>query len=197
MIVVDLGISISHCFWGALSHARYYILMISDIGPEYRFASVVAQRLKTLGALTKGDRRAAGGGDTSADGIDSFAIEGVHGRDTIEMMGASLLSMARGQKPTNNVVSEFMMDKSDGAEDGAISLEIAKKFATACVTPRSRRARFAAWSVLCALSHKRENDRRALVFQPSFWGGARASVTDLPLFHRHSRLHTDGQEALG
>jgi hypothetical protein len=43
---------------------------------RYRFASVVAQRLKTLGALTKGDRRAAGGGDTSADGIDSFAIEG-------------------------------------------------------------------------------------------------------------------------
>ena len=64
---------------------------------------MVAQRLKTLGALTKGDRRAAGGGDTSADGIDSFAIEGAHGRDAIEMMGSALIAFRDGKIPPNAV----------------------------------------------------------------------------------------------
>ena len=38
--------------------APQYIFMISDLAGERRFASTVARRLESLGALTHGDRRA-------------------------------------------------------------------------------------------------------------------------------------------
>lgn len=40
--------------------APEYIFLISELAGEKRFASVVAKRLETLGALTHGDRRATG-----------------------------------------------------------------------------------------------------------------------------------------
>ena len=38
-------------------------MVVTDLGGEMRFASSVARRLMQLGALTRGDRRAAIGGD--------------------------------------------------------------------------------------------------------------------------------------
>ena len=38
--------------------APQYVFMISDLAGERRFASTVARRLESLGALTHGDRRA-------------------------------------------------------------------------------------------------------------------------------------------
>lgn len=40
-----------------------YILMSTNLGGEKRFLATIAKRLSSLGALTKGDRSAAGGGD--------------------------------------------------------------------------------------------------------------------------------------
>lgn len=43
--------------------APLYLLISSDIGGEKRFSSAIARRLESLGAFTKGDRNATGGGD--------------------------------------------------------------------------------------------------------------------------------------
>ena len=37
-----------------------YLFLISELAGERRFASVIARRLESLGALTRGDRKAVG-----------------------------------------------------------------------------------------------------------------------------------------
>ena len=48
-----------------------YQLMVTNLGGERRFLSAVARRLQGLGALTRGDRRAASGLDLSDSHLDT------------------------------------------------------------------------------------------------------------------------------
>lgn len=53
------------------SSAPAYVLAQTELGGEARFASAVAKRLQNMGALTRGDRRAASGADLSQFNLDT------------------------------------------------------------------------------------------------------------------------------
>lgn len=114
-------------------NAPEYILLISDLGGERRFASVVAKRLECLGALTQGDRRA-----TEARDLSKFNIDNNYGRMAVEITLKSFLpyNNERLVSPPSSYVGDFMKDAEDGLkrvglltsnENGSVSLDIDRK----------------------------------------------------------------------
>uniref|UniRef100_A0A6G1SIS9 Protein strawberry notch 1 n=1 Tax=Aceria tosichella TaxID=561515 RepID=A0A6G1SIS9_9ACAR len=63
-----------------------YVFIISDLAGETRFASIVAKRLESLGALTHGDRRAS----TEARDLSQFNIGSKYCRMALEHMNRLL-----------------------------------------------------------------------------------------------------------
>ncbi|KAK3094762.1 hypothetical protein FSP39_005887 [Pinctada imbricata] len=63
------------------SSGPFYKLLTTDLGGERRFAAAVARRLQSLGALTKGDRRAASGVD-----LAEFNFDTPYGRTSLRAM---------------------------------------------------------------------------------------------------------------
>ncbi len=62
--------------------APQYVLIVSDVGGERRFTSCIAKRLRSLGALTRGDRGAALG-DTTAT-LSEQSVESIYGRQAAQ-----------------------------------------------------------------------------------------------------------------
>ncbi|KFD58403.1 hypothetical protein M514_00629 [Trichuris suis] len=63
-----------------------YIFLISELAGEQRFASIVAKRLESLGALTHGDRRA-----TETRDLSQFNLDTKYGRAALETTLKSIL----------------------------------------------------------------------------------------------------------
>ncbi|XP_017871882.1 PREDICTED: protein strawberry notch isoform X3 [Drosophila arizonae] len=67
-------------------NAPEYIFLISDLAGERRFASTVAKRLESLGALTHGDRRA-----TETRDLSQFNIDNKYGRQALETVMRTIM----------------------------------------------------------------------------------------------------------
>jgi hypothetical protein len=63
--------------------APEYVFLISGVAGERRFASAVAKRLKSLGALTHGDRHATE--------LSQFNINTIYGRDALRSILQTIL----------------------------------------------------------------------------------------------------------
>ena len=63
--------------------APHYQILTTDVGGEQRFASSVARRLETLGAITRGDRR---GGHGMAADLVQFNLDTDLGRAALSLM---------------------------------------------------------------------------------------------------------------
>ncbi|XP_062868520.1 si:ch73-63e15.2 [Trichomycterus rosablanca] len=66
--------------------APEYIFLISELAGERRFASIVAKRLESLGALTHGDRRA-----TESRDLSKYNFENKYGNRALEMITKVIL----------------------------------------------------------------------------------------------------------
>lgn len=74
--------------------APEYIFLISDLAGEQRFASIVAKRLESLGALTHGDRRA-----TESRDLSRYNIDNKYGRRALEIVMKSIVDQEKPIAP--------------------------------------------------------------------------------------------------
>lgn len=63
--------------------APHYVLLVTDVGGEQRFASSVARKLESLGAMTRGDRR---GGHGAAADLVTHNLDTPHGHAALAIM---------------------------------------------------------------------------------------------------------------
>ncbi|PIK62947.1 hypothetical protein BSL78_00074 [Apostichopus japonicus] len=96
------------------SSGPLYKLLTTNLGGERRFASAVAKRLQTLGALTQGDRRATAGAD-----LTEFNFDTVYGRNALKTMYNSILYR---QLPAG-VNLEKILGKDQGFDEFIIQMQ--------------------------------------------------------------------------
>lgn len=87
-------------------NAPEYIFLISDLAGERRFASTVAKRLESLGALTHGDRRA-----TDTRDLSQFNIDNKYGRSALETVMKTIMGYeAPMVSPPTDYQGDFFKD---------------------------------------------------------------------------------------
>eukprot|EP00795_Rhopilema_esculentum_P015444 gene15445-6692_t len=90
--------------------APEYLFLISELAGERRFASIVAKRLESLGALTHGDRRA-----TESRDLSCFNFDTKYGRTALEVTLKSVLGLEKSLAPYPlDYEGDFLEDTKDG-----------------------------------------------------------------------------------
>ncbi|KAF2894826.1 hypothetical protein ILUMI_11349 [Ignelater luminosus] len=90
-------------------NAPEYIFLISDLAGERRFASIVAKRLESLGALTHGDRRA-----TETRDLSQFNIDNKYGRSALEATMKTIMGYESPLvPPPQDYKGDFFKDIAD------------------------------------------------------------------------------------
>eukprot|EP00079_Xenopus_tropicalis_P011514 XP_002937427.2 PREDICTED: protein strawberry notch homolog 2 isoform X2 [Xenopus tropicalis] len=74
--------------------APEYVFLISELAGEKRFASIVAKRLESLGALTHGDRRA-----TESRDLSKYNFENKYGTRALEQILSAILNQTQREVP--------------------------------------------------------------------------------------------------
>lgn len=74
--------------------APEYVFLISELAGERRFASIVAKRLESLGALTHGDRRA-----TESRDLSKYNFENKYGARALSCVLTTVLSQTENKVP--------------------------------------------------------------------------------------------------
>ncbi|XP_056373366.1 protein strawberry notch homolog 2 isoform X3 [Hyla sarda] len=74
--------------------APEYVFLISELAGERRFASIVAKRLESLGALTHGDRRA-----TESRDLSKYNFENKYGSRALEQILSAILNQTQRDVP--------------------------------------------------------------------------------------------------
>ncbi|KAK2722406.1 hypothetical protein QYM36_002818 [Artemia franciscana] len=82
-----------------------YMFLISDLAGERRFASIVAKRLESLGALTHGDRRAG-----EARDLSQFNIDDKYGRSALELVMRAFIGQEEAVVKIPDYKGNFMED---------------------------------------------------------------------------------------
>lgn len=90
-----------------------YVMCSTNIGGERRFVAAVARRLQSLGALTRGDRRAATGIDLSDGNLDSAL-----GRQALKKMYEALVA-TDSKLPTGLTIEGVLSHVSEHDLQGA------------------------------------------------------------------------------
>uniref|UniRef100_A0A8C8SJX5 Protein strawberry notch homolog 2 n=1 Tax=Pelusios castaneus TaxID=367368 RepID=A0A8C8SJX5_9SAUR len=74
--------------------APEYVFLISELAGERRFASIVAKRLESLGALTHGDRRA-----TESRDLSKYNFENKYGTRALDRVLSTILNQTKSKVP--------------------------------------------------------------------------------------------------
>uniref|UniRef100_A0A1A8GCW5 Protein strawberry notch homolog 1 n=1 Tax=Nothobranchius korthausae TaxID=1143690 RepID=A0A1A8GCW5_9TELE len=94
--------------------APEYVFLISELAGEQRFASIVAKRLESLGALTHGDRRA-----TETRDLSRFNFDNKYGRNALEIVMKSIVKL---DAPLVSPPSDFRGDFFKEIQGGLIGV---------------------------------------------------------------------------
>ncbi|XP_030598258.1 protein strawberry notch homolog 1 isoform X1 [Archocentrus centrarchus] len=94
--------------------APEYVFLISELAGEQRFASIVAKRLESLGALTHGDRRA-----TETRDLSRFNFDNKYGRNALEIVMKSIVKL---DTPLVSPPSDFKGDFFKEIQSGLVGV---------------------------------------------------------------------------